>query len=117
MNSTCHSLSLLCGLCFAATSCVPTIKDTKSKGRVIVSLEIRHHGPKGIFTPEFRKMIRKMIESQPGTIYSEAVVEDDLRRLYDSGYADDVRFATDLTDGEVHLIEDIHTMPMMGQRQ
>ena len=107
MVSLPHSWTLMCALFLAATSCVPNYAGRNLEGRVIACLDIKFDGPEGFDLNRFNKFIR----SQPGTRYSEDVLGEDLRRLYNSGLVDDAQIKTEGSDGWVRLVVEICSRP------
>ena len=75
------------------------------KGRTITSLSIRHTTPK--LVQDLR--ISQLISSQPGSIYSEEKLYDDIKSLYESGLIEGGRFSVQTDTNSVHLVASVST--------
>ena len=78
--------------------------------QTITSLSIRYATPKYV---EGRRL-SALISSQAGTTYSEEKLDADIRKLYESGFVDDVRFSLKKEQNALHLIATIYTRPGFG---
>ncbi len=78
--------------------------------RKIASLTFRNRTPKYV---EDRR-ISRLISSQPGTIYDEKKIDQDIRVLYESGLVDDVSFSVNRDGHTVHLIAVVSTRRGFG---
>lgn len=86
-------------------------KDQSSpQKRNIVSLQIIHTTPK--FLPD--QEILALIRSQPGTIFSEEIADNDIRRMWERGKIEDAKFAVTPDGNNVRLIAHISTNRRMG---
>lgn len=99
---------LLFGLCLSA--CDERKEPPSLEGQTITSLTIRHTTPKLV---QDRRLSRNII-SQPGTLYSEEKIDDDIKNVFESGLVDDVAFAVKPGDGSLELIASVSTRPGFG---
>ena len=78
--------------------------------RKITSLSIRNATPKYV---EDRR-ISHLISSQPGTIYDEKKIDDDIRTLWESGLVEDVKFSVKSDGDGLHLVAEVSTRRGLG---
>jgi len=82
------------------------------EGRIISRLDIVYEGEKTVD----EKRLRQFIEAKPGSIYSPTLVDEDTRRLYHTGFIDDVSFtALPEDNGGVMIRCTVKTRPLIGR--
>jgi outer membrane protein assembly factor BamA len=99
---------LLLSLCLY--SCNNQKDQSSPQKRKIVSLQIIHTTPK--FLPD--REILALIRSQPGTIYSDEIADNDIRLMWESGKIEDAKFEVTPDGNNVRLIAHISTRRGMG---
>lgn len=88
----------------ALASCAPS---PQFEGKKISTVEMRFIGKHTV--DETR--LRKLMKSQPGTPYSEARLDNDIRTLYESGLIDDMAFSAKPDGDAVRVIATVETSP------
>ncbi len=79
-------------------------------GRTISEIEIRYIGPKNV--SEGR--LRNYIGSKVGREFSLQQIDEDVKRLYESGLVDDARFLAEESGAKVKLIAEVTTRAGLG---
>jgi outer membrane protein assembly factor BamA len=95
---------------FCLNSCDDQKVQNSLQNRNIVSLQIIHTTPK--FLPD--REILALIRSQPGTIYSDEIADNDIRLMWESGKIEDAKFEVIPAGNNVLLKAHISTRPRSG---
>lgn len=102
---------ILLALCvFLAISCSKREQAPQFEGKRIETLIIRHSTPK--YAQDSR--ILALIRSRPGETYSAEKIDDDIRRVWESGWVDDITFSVEPEGERLHLIATVSTRPGFG---
>lgn len=80
------------------------------EGKKITEVEVRYTGARGVDEAQ----IRNFMTSKAGGTYSSETLDEDIRRLYESGLVDDVRFLAEPVGAGVKLIAEVTTRPGVG---
>ena len=99
---------LILSLCLI--SCDDQKVQSSAPKRKIVSLQIIHNTPKLLPDREILALIR----SQPRTIYSDEIADNDIRLMWESGKIEDAKFEIHPDGNNVLLKAHISTRPAMG---
>jgi outer membrane protein assembly factor BamA len=103
-------LALWCILLVLLSACNEKRDLPKAKNQTIASFSIRHTTPKLVRDSR----LSPLISSQPGTIYSEDKIDNDIKSLWDSGLVEDVKFLMTSSGDSVDLIASISTRRGFG---
>lgn len=87
------------------TSCVSRVDNKPADGRKISNLTILHTTPQ--YVDDCR--ISALIRSQPGTVFDENRMDDDIKALWESGLVDDAGFLVKPDGNSVRLTAKIST--------
>jgi len=101
-----HALNISLGL----ASCNDRQHVSSFDGRPIETVGFHFVGEKGVN----EKQLSRVIRSAPGSRYSADVINNDIRALFESGLADDVRVLAEPVEGKVSLVFEIRTRPGSG---
>ena len=105
MRNPIASLALWFVLPILLSSCAELRDTSTDQGKTIASLSIRHTTPKLIQD----RRLSHLITSQPGTPYSAKKIDDDIKRLWESGLVEDAAFAVKPDGRFVHLVASVST--------
>ena len=83
---------------------VPEFDDRK-----ITALEIRYRSAKTVN----EQKLRTHMAIRPGKLYSQTVLDEDIKTLYASGLIDDVQFFAEEIEGGVKVIAEVVTRPLI----
>ncbi|MBN8459457.1 MAG: hypothetical protein J0M04_16640 [Verrucomicrobia bacterium] len=92
------------------SSCAGQREHPAVKGQTIASLCIRHTTPKLVQD----RRLSPLISSKPGSPYSEAKIDDDIKSLWESGLVEDAEFAVKSDGSFVHLVASVSTRRPLG---
>lgn len=92
-------------LSICLSSCAEQGDRSAANGKSIASLSIRHTTPKLVQDSQ----LSRLISSQPGSVYNEEKINDDIKSLWESGLVDDAKFSVKSNDGSVNLIASVST--------
>ena len=82
---------------------------TQFDDKKITSVEIRYRGAKTVNEAK----LRSHMAVAPGKIYSQTVLDGDIKKLYSSGLVDDVEFFAEDVGGGVKVIAEVVTRPLI----
>lgn len=94
----------------AVLSCTPVMVQGQGmdlEGKNITNVEIRYRGPKNID----EAALRNTISTRAGQKYSTERLDADIKKLYESGKVDDVRWLAEPAGDGVKLIAEVTTRP------
>lgn len=77
--------------------------------RKIIALEIRYRSAKTVN----EQKLRTHMAIRPGKLYSQTVLDEDIKTLYASGLIDDVQFFAEEIEGGVKVIAEVVTRPLI----
>ncbi|NNC88487.1 MAG: outer membrane protein assembly factor BamA, partial [Akkermansiaceae bacterium] len=80
------------------------------EGQEITKVEIRYRGPKTVD----ENVLRNFMSVRAGQKFSNEVLDNDIKSLYESGLVDDVRFLAEPRAGGLELIAEVVTRPALG---
>ncbi len=80
------------------------------EGKKITEVVVRYQGARSVD----EAVIRNFMTSKAGGTYASEALDEDIRRLYESGLVDDVRFLAEEVSGGVKLIAEVTTRPGVG---
>lgn len=92
------------------TSCIDREETPAAEDKTIASLLIRHTTPKLVKDSR----LSHLISSQPGTIYNEGRLDNDIRILLESRCVEDVKFIAEPDGDSVHLVASVSTTSGFG---
>lgn len=96
----------------AILCCVPIMVQAQGvdfEGKNITNVEIRYRGKKTVD----EAAIRSYLSTRAGTAYSTEKLDADIKKLYESGQIDDVRWLAEPSGAGVKMIAEVSTRPSL----
>lgn len=80
-------------------------------GKTVSSIVFKYRGPKTV--DEAR--LRNFMSIKVGSKYDPELLDNDIKRLYETGLVDDVRFLAEPVGDKLKLIAEVVTRPLLGE--
>lgn len=79
-------------------------------GKTISSIVFKYRGPKTVD----EERLRNFMSMKAGSKFDPELLDSDIKRLYETGLVDDVRFLAELDGDQIRLIAEVVTRPVLG---
>jgi len=97
---------LTVGLCSSVLNAGAQLSFSEKK---VTEIDIRLKGPKSVT----ESRLRNFMSVKPGQVFSYEKLDSDVKRLYESGLVDDVRFFGEPSGDGIKIVADVETRPSL----